>query len=40
MCCGICLFAAVFITMKAITHEEPPKPEPQPSDNEGRPVDG
>ncbi len=26
MCCGICLFAAVFIAVKAATHEEPPKP--------------
>lgn len=25
MCCGICLFAAVFIAVKAATHEEPPK---------------
>lgn len=27
MCCGICLFAAVFIAVKAATHEGPPKPE-------------
>jgi hypothetical protein len=27
MCCGICLFAAVFIAVKAATHEEPPKHE-------------